>query len=121
MSTIGLQRLFRLVRRAAPAGAAAAALVVLTVTVIAVNDRQPANSRTLTILYTSQARSQVRSCNCTKFRFGGYGRQATFVDKIRGDNKNLILVEGGDFVGEPKREQERLKADVAVKAVGWIR
>ena len=93
------QRLFRSLRRAAPAGAAAAVLFVMAVTVIAVSSEQPTNPRTLTILYTSRARSQIRSCNCTKFRYGGYGRQATLVDKMRAENTNLILVEGGDFVG----------------------
>ena len=54
---------------------AAAVLSVLAATVIAVSSEQPTNPRTLTILYTSRARSQIRSCNCTKFRYGGYGRQ----------------------------------------------
>ena len=121
MNNASAHRLSRLLRRIAPAGAAAAALSLLTATVIAVNREQSANPRTLTILYTSRARSQIRSCNCTKFRFGGYGRQATLVDRFRGENKNLILLEGGDFVGEPKGEQERLKADVAVKATGLIK
>jgi len=82
---------------------------------------QASEPRTLTILYTSEVRSQIRSCNCTKFRYGGYGREATLVSKVRNETKNVILVDGGDFVGDPGSEQEKLKADVATKSMNVIK
>ena len=80
----------------------------------------PSNSSTLAILYTNQAYGQIRSCNCTKFRYGGYGREATFVKKARTENANLVIIEGGDAVGRDDTEQERLKANLAVNAIGAI-
>lgn len=80
----------------------------------------PSNSSTLTILYTNQAYGQIRSCNCTKFRYGGYGREATFVKKVRTETGNLVIIEGGDAVGRDDTEQERLKSNLALNAMGAI-
>ncbi len=55
-------------------------------------------TRTLTFLYTASAQGQVRQCNCTKFRSGGYGRQLTLLKAIRKESANVVLVEGGDMV-----------------------
>lgn len=74
-------------------------------------------ARQLTIVYTNGANGQIRSCNCTKFRYGGYGREATALQGMRKSTPNLVLIEGGDFAGQPGEEQEKLKTDVAVKAM----
>ena len=51
------------------------------------------------LLYTSSACGQIRSCNCTKFRFGRYGRELTLLNSIRSKSKDVLLVEGGDACG----------------------
>ena len=71
------------------------------------------------VLYTSSARGQIRSCNCTKFRFGGYGRQLTLLKSIRQANKNTILLEGGDITGG-SGFQARLKTGVIVQALAVL-
>jgi len=81
----------------------------------------PSNARTLVLLYTNQAYGQIRSCNCTKFRYGGYGREATLVEKVRKENPNVVIIEGGDAVGHDQVEQDRLKSDVAIKAIETIK
>lgn len=86
----------------------------------AIGGAAPSNSKTLVILYSSQAYGQIRSCNCTKFRYGGYGRESTFVQKVRSENPNLVLIEGGDAVGRDDVEQERLKSNLALNAMGVI-
>ena len=73
----------------------------------------------LTILYTSSARGQVRSCNCSKFRFGGYGRELTMLKSIRSKTADLLLLEGGDITGENGFQSE-LKADVAARALKML-
>jgi len=100
------------------AGAAAAA--ILSAMAAFASDTQSSKPRSLTILYTSQVRSQIRSCNCTKFRFGGYGREATLVNKMRNETKNVILVDGGDFAGAPGLDDEKLKVEVALKSIRQI-
>ncbi len=102
------------------AAVAAVAIAGVFAGFTAIGGTAPANSKTLAILYTNQASGQIRSCNCTKFRYGGYGREATFVDKIRAENANLVIIEGGDAVGRDEVEQEKLKSELAVNAMGAI-
>ncbi len=82
---------------------------------------QPAaqSNFSLTLLYSSSAHGQIRSCNCTKFRFGGYGREATLVKSIREKTPNVIVVEGGDAVDWTGLQAE-LKTEVAAKALKLI-
>jgi len=60
------------------------------------------------------------SCNCTKFRFGGYGREDTALAEIRKNAKDTVLVEGGDFLGLPDVAQDKLKAVTAAKCLGTL-
>ena len=77
--------------------------------------------RSLVLLYTASARGQIRSCNCTKFRFGGYGREQTLVKSIREKCPDVVLLEGGDSTSGTT-PQAGLKADVtatALKLLGY--
>lgn len=73
----------------------------------------------LTILYTSSAQGAIRSCNCTKFRFGGYGRELTVLRAIRKDTPNTVLIEGGDSV-QWLGFQGSLKLEVTKKALAML-
>ncbi len=73
-------------------------------------------STSLVVLYTCGARGQIRSCNCTKFRYGGYGREMTLLKSIRKEASDVILVEGGDLCAGTDF-QASLKAEVAAKAL----
>lgn len=75
--------------------------------------------KTLVLLYTSSANGQIRSCNCTKFRFGGYGRQLTLLQSIRAKSPDSILIEGGDACGDSGFQAE-LKAGVSAKALDLL-
>ncbi len=74
------------------------------------------NVRSLVLLYTASARGQIRSCNCTKFRFGGYGREQTLVKSIREKCPDVVLLEGGDSTSGTT-PQAGLKADVTATAL----
>lgn len=80
----------------------------------------PAAARKLTVIYTASAKGQVRSCNCTKFRFGGYGRQMSLLKTIRRDSPEVVLIEGGDCV-EWINPQSDLKTDVTIRALKLLR
>ena len=73
----------------------------------------------LVLLYTSSVNGQIRSCNCTKFRFGGYGREMSLLASIRSASKDVILVEGGDVCGGGGF-QAALKADAAAQALALL-
>lgn len=78
--------------------------------------RKASKPSSLVLLYTSCARGRIRACNCTKFQFGGYGRQMTLVKSIRKENKDVVLIEGGD-IAAGEDFQAKLKAGVASKAL----
>jgi 2',3'-cyclic-nucleotide 2'-phosphodiesterase (5'-nucleotidase family) len=93
-------------------------IIVSVITLIAsfaASGGKPGHRR-LVLLYSALARGQIRSCNCTKFRFGGYGRELTLLKQIRSVEKDVVLVEGGDSVGDTGFQAE-LKADVTAKAL----
>jgi|GEM_PF-885748 len=71
------------------------------------------------LLYTASADGQIRSCNCTKFRFGGYGRELTLLDSIRPKVPDCLLIEGGDVCGDTGFQAE-LKAKVSAQALDLL-
>jgi len=96
-------------------------LVALTAALssIAARPGKPTTPSSLILLYTSCANGQIRSCNCTKFRFGGYGREMTVLKGIRSKSKDVLLIEGGDACGGAG-VQASLKADVASQAMNTL-
>jgi 2',3'-cyclic-nucleotide 2'-phosphodiesterase (5'-nucleotidase family) len=100
----------------------AAAGVFLLACVCAAGLSKGTKPNRLTIVYTSDEVGQIRSCNCSKFRFGGYAREATAMAQIRKEARDVVVIEGGDFLGQPDVPQDRLKAKVAanaMKAIGY--
>ena len=73
----------------------------------------------LVLLYTSSATGQIRSCNCTKFRFGGYGRELTLLKSIRSKSPDTLLIEGGDVCGDTGFQAD-LKAKVSAQALALL-
>lgn len=73
----------------------------------------------LVLLYTASADGQIRSCNCTKFRFGGYGREMTLLRSIRAKSPDVLLLEGGDVCGGTGFQAD-LKSEAAAKALGML-
>ena len=103
------------------AGAFAAAVIALSVRSVATPTAKLRSKAplSLVVLYTASARGQIRSCNCTKFRYGGYGRELTLLKSIRKSEKNIVLIECGDTTGDASF-QSALKADVTVKALNTL-
>jgi 2',3'-cyclic-nucleotide 2'-phosphodiesterase (5'-nucleotidase family) len=80
---------------------------------------KPKTPSRLVLLYTASADGQIRSCNCTKFRFGGYGRELTLLKSIRSKSRDVLLVEGGDICGGTGFQAD-LKSDAAGKALDLL-
>lgn len=97
-------------------GAAVAVCLALIATA-AISPASPPDEKKLTIVYSCQASGQIRSCNCTKFRFGGYGRQATLLDQFRSEVGEVLLIEGGDAIRGMRAAQEKLKTEVTMQAL----
>ncbi|NLN78857.1 MAG: hypothetical protein GX141_08065, partial [Armatimonadetes bacterium] len=79
-----------------------------------------AKPKSATILYTSQVYGQMRSCNCTKFRFGGYGRQANLVRQLSQKHQDLILIDCGDALDNDTSQQGKMKRDLTAKIMATI-
>jgi len=77
-------------------------LLLAAVAIVATGSRVvcagPGAKRAFTLIYTSQAYGSIRSCNCSKFRYGGYSRQATWVKELRKASPDTVVVEGGDMM-----------------------
>ena len=79
-----------------------------------------AKPKSATILYTSQVYGQLRSCNCTKFRFGGYGRQANLIRQLSQKHQDLILIDCGDALDNDTSQQGKMKRDLTAKIMATI-
>ncbi|MCH8979213.1 MAG: 5'-nucleotidase C-terminal domain-containing protein [Armatimonadetes bacterium] len=51
---------------------------------------------TLTILHTNDMHAHMDATKYKDVMYGGYARQATLVDRIRGEVENVLLLSGGD-------------------------
>lgn len=98
-------------------GAVALAIPIASLSVSGRGTGAISPAKSVEVLYTSQVYGQIRSCNCTKFRYGGYGRQATLMDQIAKEPAGTVLIECGDALGSTLSDQEKLKADMAIKAM----
>lgn len=74
----------------------------------------------VSLLYASQVYGQVRSCNCTKFRYGGYGRQATLMKQLSDQSANVVLVDCGDALSGDTSTQGQFKRDLTARIMSKI-
>jgi len=76
----------------------------------------------LTLIYTSNTLGEVESCGCPEAGdAGGLGRRSYYIDTVRKEAKNLLILDGGDalvlsfFDRESEREKARRRAGVVLK------
>jgi 5'-nucleotidase len=66
----------------------------------------------ITLLYTGNNNGNLKNCECTKKSLGGLSQRKTIVDKIRKEEK-VLLIDSGDFLGtfsNPSRNEYVIKA-----------
>ncbi len=80
------------------------------------------NEASLTLIYTSNSMGEVESCGCPESGdAGGLGRRSYYIDTVRKEVKNLLILDGGDalvlsfFDRESEREKARKRAGVVLK------
>lgn len=105
---------------AAGLGAGALGIPVASVSVSARKAAAVSPAKSVAILYTSQVYGQIRSCNCTKFRYGGYGRQSTLMNQVAKDPTPAVLIECGDALGSGQSEQDKVKVDTTFKLLPLV-
>lgn len=105
---------------AACLSAGALAIPIASVSVSGRSGGPTSPAKSVAVLYTSQVYGQIRSCNCTKFRYGGYGRQATLLAQLAKEPTGTVLIECGDALGTGSSEQEKLKSELTIKAMPLI-
>jgi len=76
----------------------------------------------LTLIYTSNTLGEVESCGCPEAGdAGGLGRRSYYIDTVRKESKNLLVLDGGDtlvlsfFEKESERQKARKRAEVVLK------
>ena len=81
-----------------------------------------AKETSLTLIYTSNTMGEVESCGCPEAGdAGGLGRRSYYIDTVRKEAKNLLILDGGDalvlsfFDRESEREKARRRAGLVLK------
>jgi 2',3'-cyclic-nucleotide 2'-phosphodiesterase (5'-nucleotidase family) len=85
-------------------GLASGLLVILSVFLLMVmgcSQRQKEggrdeNVKILTVVYSSDLLGKIRTCECEAADMGGIGRIATFVERMKKDNPNILVLDAGD-------------------------
>jgi len=55
------------------------------------------NGTSITLIYTSNTLGEVESCGCPEAGdAGGLGRRSYYIDTVRKEAKNLLILDGGD-------------------------
>ena len=80
------------------------------------------NEASLTLIYTSNTMGEVESCGCLEAGdAGGLGRRSYYINTVRKEAKNLLILDGGDALvlsfldRESEREKARRRAGVVMK------
>ena len=80
------------------------------------------NEIPLTLIYTSSTLGEVESCGCPEAGdAGGLGRRSYYIDTVKKEAKNLLVLDGGDalvlsfFDRESEKEKARRRAVVVLK------
>ena len=80
------------------------------------------NEASLTLIYTSNTMGEVEACGCTEAGdAGGLGRRFYYINTVRKEAKNLLILDGGDalalsfFDRESEKEKARRRAGVVLK------
>lgn len=75
------------------------------------------NANHFTILYTGSAYGEIKPCGCSKEGdLGGLSRRAAYIEQVRKENKDVILVDTGDNFKEAS-DQGILKAQTMLKGM----
>lgn len=80
-----------------------------------------ADSQKLTIVFTGDMRGEIESCHCPKEDFGGLPRRAKYIDEVRKETDDILLLDVGDvlslFAPDFGKEEISHNAFISFKAM----
>jgi hypothetical protein len=83
-----------------------------------------AETKKLTILFTGDARGEIENCRCPKDDFGGLERRANYINEVRKDMGEILLLDAGDvlplFNPEFTRQAITYNAFISLKAMDMM-
>ena len=83
-----------------------------------------AETKKLTIVFTGDARGELENCHCPKDDFGGFERRSNYINEVRKDVDDILLLDVGDtlplFSPEFTRQTITYNAFISLKAMDMI-
>jgi len=83
-----------------------------------------AETKKLTIVFTGDARGELENCHCPKDDFGGLERRSNYIDEVRKDIDEILLLDVGDvlplFNSEFNRHAITYDAFISLKAMNMM-
>jgi len=84
-----------------------------------------AETKKLTIVFTGDARGELENCHCPKDDFGGLERRSNYINEVRKDAGEILLLDVGDvlplFTPEFTRRTITYSAFISLKAMDMMR
>jgi len=83
-----------------------------------------AETKKLTIVFTGDTRGELENCHCPKNDFGGFERRSNYINEVRQDMGEILLLDAGDvlplFNPEFTRQSITYNAFISLKAMDLI-
>jgi 2',3'-cyclic-nucleotide 2'-phosphodiesterase (5'-nucleotidase family) len=80
-----------------------------------------AEAASVTMLYNASVRAELHDCGCRKLPLGGLARRAALIDDIASGDRELLLVDAGNLMGDPTQDTLAQSIFVATQtaAIGY--
>jgi len=83
-----------------------------------------AESQKLTIVFSGDMRGELENCHCPKDDFGGLPRRSKYIDEVREETPEILLLDVGDVLPlfTPESDNERISksASISFKAMDMM-
>jgi 2',3'-cyclic-nucleotide 2'-phosphodiesterase (5'-nucleotidase family) len=63
-----------------------------------------AEAADVTLLYNASVRAEIHDCGCKSRPLGGLARRAAMIEDISNDSRDVLLLDGGNLLGDPTRD-----------------
>jgi 5'-nucleotidase len=79
-------------------------LAKLVVTCLLLFAAPTADAASVTMLYNASVRAELHDCGCRKLPLGGLARRAALIRDIASDDRELLLMDAGNLMGDPTQD-----------------
>jgi len=85
---------------------------------------RPCFARNLTIVFTGDTRGEIENCHCPKEDYGGLPRRAKYIDEVKEEVGDLLLLDTGDvlqlYASDLEKKDTLHKAVISFKAMDMM-